>query len=218
MANGKKSFVLYADLLKSVDHLTDEELGKLFKHILEYVNDQSPELTDRLLVTAWKPIERTLKEDLIKWEKQLEQRRQAGKKSAEVRKRNSTSVNDRKRASTDSVTVSVSDNEINNIDFSSLLDFINTTTKRSFKTINKSVKQSYIARLKDGYSKDDIKQAITNAVNTQYHKDNNNQYLTPEFFSRSATLDKYSQTAESTIIEDPVVKMAMELNKKYENR
>ena len=104
------------------------------------------------------------------------------------------------------------------IDFSSLLDFINTTTKRSFKTINKSVKKSYIARLKDGYTKDDIKQAITNAVNTQYHKDNNNQYLTPEFFSRSATLDKYSQTAESTIIEDPVVKMAMELNKKYENR
>ena len=112
MANGKKSFVLYADLLKSVDHLTDEELGKLFKHILEYVNDCNPELEDRLLITAWKPIERSLKEDLIKWETQLEQRRQAGKKSAEVRKRNATSVNDRSSSSTDSVTVSVSVNDI----------------------------------------------------------------------------------------------------------
>ena len=109
MANGKKSFVLYADLLKSVDHLTDDELGRLFKHILEYVNDLNPTMDDRLIMTAWKPIERTLKEDLKKWETQLEQRRQAGKKSAESRQRKSTSVNERKRASTDSVTVTVSD-------------------------------------------------------------------------------------------------------------
>lgn len=112
MARGKKSFVLYADLLTSVDHLTEEELGKLFKHILLYVNDQNPVLEDRLLLTAWKPIERTLKEDLKKWEKQLKQRSEAGKKSAESRKRKSTSVNDRQRASTDSVSVSVSDNDI----------------------------------------------------------------------------------------------------------
>lgn len=112
MATGKKSFVLYADLLTSVDHLTEEELGRLFKHILLYVNDKNPVLEDRLLLTAWKPIERTLKEDLKKWEKQLKQRSEAGKKSAESRKRKSTSVNDRQRASTDSVSVSVTDNDI----------------------------------------------------------------------------------------------------------
>lgn len=111
MANGKKSFVLYADLLKSVDHLTNEELGVLFKHILEYVNDLNPVLEDRLLLTAWKPIERSLKEDLKKWESQLEQRREAGKRSAEVRKRNATSVNERSISSTDSVTVTVNDTD-----------------------------------------------------------------------------------------------------------
>lgn len=109
MANGKKSFVLYADLLKSVEHLTDEELGQLFKHILEYVNDLDPVLEDRLIMTAWKPIERSLKEDLKKWERQIEQRREAGRKSAESRKRKSTTVNERKRVSTDSVTVTVTD-------------------------------------------------------------------------------------------------------------
>jgi len=192
MANGKKSFVLYADLLKSVDHLTEEELGKLFKHILEYVNDLHPVLEDRLLLTAWKPIERTLKEDLKKWETQLEQRRQAGKRSAEVRKRNATSVNERSISSTDSVTVSVSDNDI--LNWSELLLFINKKTNRSFKVINKSVKKSYLARLKEGYSKDDIRTAIENACNNQHHKENNYQYLTPEFFSRSSTLDKYSGT------------------------
>jgi hypothetical protein len=85
MANGKKSFVLYADLLKSVDHLTDEELGLLFKHILHYVNDLNPTLEDRLLLTAWKPIERSLKEDLKKWEGIKKSRSEAGKKGMKSR-------------------------------------------------------------------------------------------------------------------------------------
>lgn len=80
------------------------------------------------------------------------------------------------------------------IDFTSLLSFINKKTGRSFKIINESVKAKYKARLKDGYTKQDILSAITNSVDTQYHKDNNYQYLTPEFFARSSTLDKYSFT------------------------
>lgn len=68
MAENKKSFVLYADLLKSIDHLTNEEKGILFNHLLEYVNDKNPILTDRLILTAWKPIELQLKRDLQEWE------------------------------------------------------------------------------------------------------------------------------------------------------
>ena len=68
MAENKKSFVLYADLLKSIEHLTNEEKGILFNHLLEYVNDKNPVLTDRLILTAWKPIELQLKRDLHEWE------------------------------------------------------------------------------------------------------------------------------------------------------
>jgi len=68
MAKDKKSFVLYADLLKSIEHLTNEEKGILFNHLLEYVNDKNPILTDRLILTAWKPIELQLKRDLQEWE------------------------------------------------------------------------------------------------------------------------------------------------------
>lgn len=143
MANGKKSFVLYADLLKSVDHLTEEELGKLFKHILEYVNDLNPVLEDRLLLTAWKPIERSLKEDLKKWERQLEQRRQAGKKSAESRKRKSTSVNERQRASTDSVTDTVSVNVDKQVIFNRWIDYRKEIKKpiKAESTLNNLVKK-----------------------------------------------------------------------------
>ena len=51
-----------------------------------------------------------------------------------------------------------------------------------------------MARLKDGYSKQDILDAISNSIKSDYHKGENFKYLTPEFFSRAVTLDKYSNT------------------------
>ena len=82
--------------------------------------------------------------------------------------------------------------EIDKIDFKILLNFINEKTKRKYRVINKSVKNKYNARLKDGYTKEDIKNSIINAIKAKHHIENGFQYLTPEFFSRSSTLDKYS--------------------------
>ncbi|KQR93313.1 hypothetical protein ASG01_08940 [Chryseobacterium sp. Leaf180] len=82
--------------------------------------------------------------------------------------------------------------EINTIDFASLLSFISKSTGRNFKTINETVKKKFKARLREGYSKDDIRSAVKNAVKNDYHIENKFQYLTPEFFSRAETIDKYS--------------------------
>ena len=84
------------------------------------------------------------------------------------------------------------------IDFEKLIEFINKNTGRNFKVINKTVKGKYLARLKDGYSKQDILDAISNSIKSDYHKGENFKYLTPEFFSRSETLDKYSNTNNKT--------------------
>ncbi|MEE6129137.1 conserved phage C-terminal domain-containing protein [Chryseobacterium arthrosphaerae] len=95
-----------------------------------------------------------------------------------------------------------------NIDFTSLLSFINKKTGRGFKVINEKVKKSYRARLKEGYTKVDILHAITNAAESDYHKGNGAQYLTPEFFSRSDTLDKYSEKENltpATAIDEPQI-------------
>lgn len=79
MATNKKSFVLYADLLQNIEHLTNEEKGILFNHLLEYVNDKDPVLTDRLLITAWKPIELQLKRDLVKFKESKDERQRSGR-------------------------------------------------------------------------------------------------------------------------------------------
>ena len=123
MAENKKSFVLYADLISNIDHLTNEEKGILFNHLLEYVNDRKPVLEDRLVLTAWKPIERQLKRDLIKFEEVKVKRSDAGKRSAELRAlkkdkqqlTNLTSVKSIQQASTNPTVndnVNVNDNVI----------------------------------------------------------------------------------------------------------
>jgi len=68
MAENKKGFVLYADQKLIFDDLTNEEAGILIKHIFSYVNDENPELKDRLIDMAFKPIKLQLKRDLIKYE------------------------------------------------------------------------------------------------------------------------------------------------------
>lgn len=79
-----------------------------------------------------------------------------------------------------------------NIDYLALLGYINLSFGRRFELINDKTKRSYEARLKEGYTKERITDAITNAAASKYHKENNYQYCTPEFFSRAETIDKYS--------------------------
>jgi hypothetical protein len=82
----KKSFVLYADMMESINHLSFEEKGILFDHILKFINGQDSKLEDRIILTAWKPIELQLKRDLEKWDKTLERRSEARRKRYESNK------------------------------------------------------------------------------------------------------------------------------------
>jgi hypothetical protein len=122
MAADKNSFIMYADLMQNIDHLTNEEKGQLFTHLLEYVNDLNPILEDRVLLSVWKPIERQLKRDLVKYSGVKEVRSLAGKRSAEIRaakkaeqnSTNPTSVESVQQSSTNP-TVSVNDNDTVNV-------------------------------------------------------------------------------------------------------
>ncbi len=93
------------------------------------------------------------------------------------------------------------------IDFQALLDFINLHFKREFKVINKKVKAKYQSLLSQGYLKQNITTAILNCKNNQYHKEKNYQYCTPEFFSRTDTIDKYgfSTTEIQDVYNPPII-------------
>jgi hypothetical protein len=69
MAKDKKSFLLYADYNEVFEELTDQDAGKLIKHILKYVNDEDPISDNPLVKLSFIPIKKQLKRDLEKYEK-----------------------------------------------------------------------------------------------------------------------------------------------------
>jgi hypothetical protein len=87
---GKKSFVLYTDQKEVFDELTDEDAGKLIKIIFAYVNDENPEVNDRLLKVAFLPIKTQLKRDLVVWDEKKQQRAEAGRKGGLAKASNAT--------------------------------------------------------------------------------------------------------------------------------
>ena len=69
MAKDKKSFVLYCDIIHTIEQLTDEQAGHLFKHVLYYVNDLNPDTDNVITKIAFEPIKQQLKRDLVRYEK-----------------------------------------------------------------------------------------------------------------------------------------------------
>jgi hypothetical protein len=134
MAQDKKGFILYADLITVIEKLVlkDREnktnfAGELFYHILLYVNDENPIPIDFIVELSFESIKQQLKRDLEKYQKTKEGYSKAGKASAEARRlkklnvtqQDSTSLNDVKNVATiptvivnDTVIVNVKDNVI----------------------------------------------------------------------------------------------------------
>jgi hypothetical protein len=161
MADNKKSFLLYCDLIHTFKELTDAEAGKLIKHVLAYVNDENPKTDDRLLKIAFEPIKQSLKRDLKKYEDIREKKRAAGLASAEKRQQKSTgveSVEQKEQVSADStvidsVNVSVSVSDINN---SVAKNFANTENEEKMvvKEMNKiwvANKPTYPSMIEEDY-------------------------------------------------------------------
>lgn len=87
----------------------------------------------------------------------------------------------------------------NSIDFKLLLNFFNETYGRKLNVISDKTKKQIKERLKEGYSKEDLKQALLNAKNDPYHIENNFKYITLEFISRSDKFERYSQIHETNV-------------------
>lgn len=79
MAQGKKSVLLYCDIIHTVEKLDNETAGQLFKHYLRYINDQNPETDNPIVDIVFEPIKQTLKRDLKKYGSKLEERSLSGR-------------------------------------------------------------------------------------------------------------------------------------------
>jgi hypothetical protein len=79
MAEGKKSVLLYCDLIHTVEKMDDETAGKFFKHYLRYINDLNPVAENIIIDLTFEPVKQNLKRDLFKWESRADKSRNNGK-------------------------------------------------------------------------------------------------------------------------------------------
>jgi len=93
------------------------------------------------------------------------------------------------------------------IDYQALLEFINLCFGRNFQVMNDKIKSKYKSLLKQGYEKKQITNAIINCKENTHHKENNYQYCTPEFFSRTDIIDKYGfdTTKQGLVYVNPII-------------
>jgi hypothetical protein len=193
MAQGKKSFIIYTDSRNMVNKLSNERAGILFKTIFSYCDDENPTCDDEVVDMAFEHFKNILKRDLKKYEGIINRNKENGKKGGRPKKPSGLFGNpiEPKKADNDN------DNDILIqpkvvIDWDALLVQFNQLTKRNHKLVPDKAKRQLLARLKDGYTKQDIWNAIQNCYDDEYHKETNHKYLTLEFISRPDKMERYS--------------------------
>ena len=179
MAKDKNSFLIYCDIIHTVEKLDDLQAGKLFKHLLKYVNDQNPIAEDIVTEIAFEPIRQSLKRDLIKYEG--------------IRERNSENAKKRWNA-TASERIPKVQNDTKNADSVSDSDsVISKDIYRSFAHL--SITNADVEKLLNKYSIDDINEVLDSIENFKGNKKYTSLYLTA-----SKWLSKNKKTTE---VEEP---------------
>jgi hypothetical protein len=112
MATGKKSVLLYCDLIYTIEKMDDKTAGEFFKHYLRYINDLNPKTNNPLVDIVFESVKQNLKRDLKKWELRAERSRLNGAKGGRPKKPKETQKTQQvisKPKKPDTVTVNVTD-------------------------------------------------------------------------------------------------------------
>lgn len=183
MATEKNSFLLYCDIIHTIEKLPDVDAGQLLKHILRYVNDKEPVTENPLVEIAFEPIRQSLKRDLVKYEN-IRTRNSANAKKRWDAKECDRIPNNTKNADSDSDSDSVISKDI----------------YRRFAHM--SISNLEVEKLLEKYSIQEIDGILDDIQNFKGHKKYTSLYLTA-----TKWLAKNVKPKQESIL-DPLVEKA----------
>lgn len=213
----RKSFVLHKDSLDVLDELTDEQAGKLFRAIKAYQRGEELEL-DHITKIVFSSFKNQFERDEAKYQKTCEARAKAGKKGGEKKaeaekERLANASKCQQELPSDSKSKqdlanladsdSKSDSDSNNKDLMSdksdaveVLLYLNQVVGGDFKPTTKSHTSVINARLKEGYSVEDMK-LVVDFKAKEWMNTNAAQYLRPGTLFIPKNFAGYLQGAKS---------------------
>jgi uncharacterized phage protein (TIGR02220 family) len=216
----KSSFILHIDSLVVLDALTDEQAGQLFRVIRDYHCGKDIEC-DAIIRVAFMSFQAQFKRDAVNYVASCNRNGINGAKGGRPKKelketqKTQSVISKPKKADSDSVSVSDSDsvsvsdsdsvsdsqnslvviNHNNglskkNNSYEEFIQMVNRTLDSQFRGDAKS-KKSFTARMKDGYTIEQIEIALNAAMQMDIHRQSDFAYLTPEFITRQDKLEMY---------------------------
>jgi hypothetical protein len=98
--------------------------------------------------------------------------------------------------------------------FSSFISGFNLIRSAHFRPVEK-VRRQFNARLKEGFTPEDMLGALQNAMKEAYHIGTAFKYLTPEFFTRPDKLERYGQKTAAAVAAETGVGVWIEGGRKF---
>lgn len=192
MAENRKSFILHIDSLDIIDELTDEQAGQLFRAIKAYQKNEQIEL-NQIVKIAFSQFRNQFVRDEEKYKQKSEQAAKAGSIGGKRTQAKSSErlKNEANQADSDS------DSKSDLIIYADFIKQFNEIRGSNFRGGDKE-KRQLNARLKDGYTIQDIIEATKMAVKEPYHIETNFKHITPEFMTRADKLAKFLQMTKDS--------------------
>ena len=188
MSKDQKGFIVYGDTKALADELTDEQLGQLFRGMLNYfVEGKAPKFSG-VLKFAFIPIKQQMDRDAIKYDKRCEKNRANANKrwqsdanaynrmqSDAIDANTNTNTNTNTNKDTDTNTESVPDAGLLSFD---LIQYLNEKTGSDYKADLSNAKRVQ-SLLDAGYSPDQLRTVIDKKVSEWYGDEKMRPYLRP---------------------------------------
>lgn len=193
----RNSFVLYTDQKETIDELSDEEAGKIFKALYEYNKTEQINLTG-VLKAIFMQFKVFLDKDNTKWEEEKKKRIEAGRLGGIQRAINNnqalsskskqcldmvSNAKQIKANQADNINVNVNvNNNVNNkynIYIVEIIDYLNQKIGSKYKSSTPKTISCIKARLKENFTVEDFKQVIDKKVK-EWKDTEMEKYLRPE--------------------------------------
>lgn len=219
MSENKISFVLYAEYSRHINLLSDEDAGKLFKAILSFASGDEPEKLEGMAEMAYSFIKAQIERDLQKYEDVCRKRQEAGKlggRPKKAKKANGFSEKQEETKKPDNEDISDNDNEDISDNEDDKQNKYSSTFEEFWKAYPRKVDKGqaykkYQARLKDGFSPDELLEAAVN-----YAKQCAKERTEQKFIKHAKTfLGDSTPFIELTGQKQEVVKMPYDENNPY---